>query len=349
MNCAPQGGQGPTRRVAFGLVGASPRGQELSRILANSRRCRLAGIADVDLAAARDLARLRDCPFRGSVEALVRGGQVEVVVVSRAALVEPDLVVELLRRGVHVVWEAPLAAGPDFVGQAVATGRRANAVFLMAATPRYSPDLGRARRLAASGCLGQLLAAELTLSGPPQAEGHEARCGVLSDLGLVGGGLLGYLLDPVCQVQGAEGRLALNADAEETGWMWARTARGVSATVSLSWIQTRRAPLHLLLSGTAGSVEVGDGASSFRGADGGNLRFGSGYDAARAFGRLADNVAAWIAGDEPLRVGAGEALSTAQVVRAAQAALSQRLAVAVAPLRQDPAQVAAPVGLAATG
>jgi predicted dehydrogenase len=142
-------------RMNVAVIGAGLLGARHARAYAESDRCRLVGVCDLDPARADAVASRHGARSFASIEDLLRAGP-RAVSVATPDHAHHDPVTACLDAGVHVLVEKPLAIDPAearaMVERAAARGR----VLMVNYSQRWLPESRRIERLVASGALGEI-------------------------------------------------------------------------------------------------------------------------------------------------------------------------------------------------
>lgn len=146
--------------------------------------------------------------------------------------------------------------------------------------------------------------------------------GVMIDNGTHSVDIARYLLGPLAEIQAVEGNRIQDLQVEDTVRMFARSEKGVMASIDLSWSLNKQQPYFASLYGADGTVLVGWQESKYRrNSDQDWIVFGEGYDKYKAFTAQLENFAGAIHGDEALTITPVDALASVAVIEVAYEAL----------------------------
>jgi predicted dehydrogenase len=310
----------------IGLIGTGGIGRAHAQAAASLSGGHLAAVADVDAAAAAAVGAEHDVPVL-PVDALADPRRFDLVVVASPPSTHPQVVGSLLRAGVPVMCEKPiavdLAAARRLAGVAAETG----AALTMATKFRFVDDVAITRDLIASGQLGDVIKVEVTFAGRVDmaARWNSDRSisggGVLIDNATHGIDLVRHLIGDLVEVSAVNPRPGQAIGVEDSSTLLARTADNVLAQVDVTWSFRRLSPIYCAVYGTAGCVEIGWSGSAASTAEKPDPHpIGSGYrkiDSLRA--NLEAVLAALAVGDAP-PVSPADAVAAAAVVEAGYAA-----------------------------
>jgi len=147
--------------IAIAIVGAGVIGREHVARVAAHPRCRVAALVDPAPDAAL-VARRNGCAHHASLDALLQGPLPDAAIVATPNALHVPHAEALLRRGVPVLVEKPLAESVA-AGEALLRTVQANAApLLVGHHRRYSAAIEAARECIASGALGRIVALNAT-------------------------------------------------------------------------------------------------------------------------------------------------------------------------------------------
>lgn len=195
-------------RIGVGVVGAGRMGSLHARLVATRvPEARLAGIADVDVAAARRLAaETGDPPAFGSIDELLAAPGIDAVVVAASSSRHLELIRAAASAGVDVLCEKPIALSIGDTIAAIEAAREAGIRLQVGFMRRWDADYRRAKARLASGELGRpILFSSLQFdpAPPPLAFADPAVSGgIMVDMGIHEFDLARWLVDDdVAEVQ----------------------------------------------------------------------------------------------------------------------------------------------------
>jgi len=124
-------------RLKIALVGAGHMGRLHARTIAGREDAALVAVYDVDAAAAAALAETYGARALGEVEGLV--GEVDAVVLAAATSAHRDLALALIRAGIPLLVEKPLAGTAAEAREIARAAERADAVLQVGHILRFDP------------------------------------------------------------------------------------------------------------------------------------------------------------------------------------------------------------------
>jgi predicted dehydrogenase len=317
-----------TQPLRVGLVGAGAIAQSYAQVLRSSEHMQAVGVADPRLEAAQALAEDLGCPSFESHEKLADDGRCEAMVVCTPPASHAPICLDLLGRSLPVLCEKPLALDSTSARAMLNAADDAGVVFTMASKFRYVEDVMRAKEIVTSGGLGDVVLFEnaftsrVDMSQRWNSDPAVAGGGVLIDNGTHSVDLVRYFLGPIEAVSCVEGKRIQGLPVEDTVRVFLRTREGVLANVDLSWSVNKELPTFLDIYGSEGTLRVGWSESKHRPVSSPEwIPFGKGYDKLEAFANQLENFSLAIRGEEPLLLGAEEALASVEVIEAAYESL----------------------------
>jgi predicted dehydrogenase len=144
-------------RVRIALVGCgriSPRHIEVVSELAEAE---LVGVTDIDPSRATSRVAERGVPVYGTLDEMMQKARPEVVSVLTPSGDHPERVIELARRGVHVIVEKPMALRLEDADRMIETCDRAGVKLFVVKQNRYNLPVRRLREAVEAGRFGKLV------------------------------------------------------------------------------------------------------------------------------------------------------------------------------------------------
>jgi predicted dehydrogenase len=242
----------------------------------------------------------------------------------------------LLEHGVHVLCEKPLAFDAVSAQQMFDCARRAGVTLTMASKFRFVDDIIRAKSIAESGLLGDIVlfensfTAHVDMTHRWNSDPATSGGGVLIDNGTHSVDVMRHFLGSLAYVKAVEGRRIQGLPVEDTVRLFALSSGGVLGSIDLSWSIHKDQDEYVSMYGTAGTIHIGWRESRYRLAARGDwVMFGDGYDKLRALASQLDNFARALLGQERLVITPEDSLASVEVIEAAYDALRCREWVAI--------------------
>jgi len=311
----------------IGLIGAGAIAQAYKEAIGNAPGVELTAVVDLNLDAAKAIAG--DAPVFADHETMARADACDAVVVSTPPASHEAITVDLLRHGIPVLCEKPLAPEPEAARRMAQAAADTGVLLSMASKFRYVEDVIRARDLVRAGAIGTPKHLENCFTGvvdmrhrwngQPEISGG----GVLIDNGTHSVDIIRYLLGPIAAVSATPGPNFQGLDVEDHVTFFARTETGAQATVETSWSLHKDRTSFLGLYGTEGAIEVGWKGSRVKNiADGTWQTFGTGYNKITAFKGQIVEFAKAVRGEPGALVSIDDALASVDAITAGYSSIA---------------------------
>lgn len=315
-------------KVRFGIVGAGAIASAYAKAFQGSKLARIVAVADIRPECAQALAERIGCAGFGSHREMALGAELDAVIVCTPPATHAAIALHFLSRGVHVLCEKPLSVDLQSAATMLDAAQKKGVILTMASKFRYVDDVVRAKDIAESGILGDLVlvenvfASRVDMSTRWNSDPKVSGGGVLIDNGTHSVDIMRYFLGALADVQVMEGKRIQGLPVEDTVRMFVRSQNSVLGSIDLSWSINKQQDSYISLHGPHGTVLVGWKESKYRLSSLSDwIVFGNGYDKAQALRRQIDNFAKAVLGEERLLITAEDALASVQVIAAAYAAL----------------------------
>ena len=316
------------KKTRIAMIGAGGIAQAYSQSFTQCKNAELAAVVDVRKEAAEAIAETHGCPVETDYQKLMDTAAPEAVLVCTPPISHPEICNYFLEKGVHVLCEKPLTVDMASAQSMVDCAEASGAMFTMASKFRYVEDVIKAKSIITSGILGELILFENTFAGhvdmssrwnsDPMISGG----GVMIDNGTHSVDIARYLLGPLAEIQAVEGKRIQDLAVEDTVRIFARSDKGVMASIDLSWSLNKQQPYYISIYGAEGTILLGWQESRYRrNSDQDWLVFGTGYNKFDAFRAQLDNFAAAIQGDEVLLIKPEDALASVRTIEVAYEAM----------------------------
>src|SRR5439155_23524324 len=170
-----------------------------------------------------------------------------------------DIVVDVLRAGVHVLCEKPLAISMEQARKMVDTAEEKELLLLTAFKFRFFDEVLRAKELLDRNALGKILNFRLMfggfidMAGSWYARKDLSGGGVIMDNGPHALDLIQFLLGNVRNVSAYSSRIQ-NLEVEDTAQLTVRLENGAIGSIDLSWSSSTPAKAYLEIYGEEGSA-----------------------------------------------------------------------------------------------
>jgi predicted dehydrogenase len=319
-----------TAKVKFGLVGAGGIAQAYGQAFEQTEWADLVAIADLRSEAASAMAEALKCEAFASHLEMLAGVDLDAVVVCTPPSTHPDLCIELVRQGKHVLCEKPFSISAQSALAMKAAAQEMDVLLTMASKFRYAEDMIRAKSIVESGILGDIVLFEnaftsrVDMSSRWNANPDISGGGVLIDNGTHSVDIMRYFLGPLTEIQVVEGKRMQNLAVEDTVRIFAKSHSGVMGNIDLSWSINKELDYYLRIYGSNGTISVGWKESKYRqSASQDWVVFGQGYNKVQSFQSQIENFSKAILNQEPLRITVEDAIASVEAIEAAYQSLNQ--------------------------
>lgn len=334
-------------RVRIGVVGAGFMGRTYARLIDGHPAAELAGIADVDEAAAGAVAATFGCAAFPHASALVEAGQLQGLIVATVEDAHRSPCLAALAAGIGVLVEKPLATTLEESHEIVAAAARSRSLLMVGHVLRFDARYALLRDAVQSGQIGDPAYVSARRHNGVNAQDRlRGRCSLPLFLGVHDYDVVRWTLGrEVVEVAAYERRGLLAGQGypiADVSVALLTFDDGTLATVEEGWVLPAAHPSgfdqRLDVHGTAGLVELGGGYSGLAVTTGDHASW---PDTAlwptvhgRPSGALARQTDHFISclrsGQEPLVTGA-DGLAAVQIALAVEAAARSRAAIRLGP------------------
>ncbi len=217
------------RPVRVGVVGVGRMGQHHARVYAQHAGAVLLGVCDADPTRAREVAeRVGTTPFP-SLEALLAQG-VEAVSVAVPPSAHREVALAVIRHGVHLLVEKPLAATVEDGVAILRAARKKGVLLSVGHVERFNPAVGVLRNLLRDE---EVVAIHITRAGPVPPQVKDV--GAVVDLGVHDIDLIRFLSGS--EVERLSAFVGEAPDGrEDAATMVFQLRNGVLAKVHTNWL-----------------------------------------------------------------------------------------------------------------
>jgi predicted dehydrogenase len=317
-----------TPQVRFAIVGTGAIARAYEAAFQTVSSARITAVCDVCPAVANEYSARVGCPAYTSVEALLAAEDFDAAIICTPPVSHEALATLLLSSGRHVLCEKPLATTVDSARRMLDAAQRNGVILTMASKFRYVTDVQKAREIALSGAVGELVLVEnaftshVDMRSRWNSDAAISGGGVLIDNGTHAVDILRYFLGNLRDVQIVEGRRMQGLAVEDTVRLFVHNDDGVMGSSDLSWSIDKELGTYIRVYGSEATILVGWKNSKFRRRGQRDWHvFGNGYDKIQAFRAQLENFCDAIRGTAELVITPRDALASVEVIRAAYAAL----------------------------
>ena len=315
-------------RPTIVLIGAGSIARTYAQAFADELSFEVAGVADIRRESAEEVAAIVGAQAFDDIESMVVELHPMVAIVCTPPATHPDICIDLMNLGIHVLCETPLAIRSYDARRMTTASETNDVLFAMGSQFRFVEDIQETRRLIKSGILGDIVLFENTFAqqidmsqrwnSNPEVSGG----GVLIDRGTHALDIMRFLLGSVIDLQVVEGRRIQDPGVEDTVRLFVRSESGAAGSIDLSWSMNKVQPHFISIYGTRGTLLVGWQESKYRCNDNDDWTvFGTGYDKLAAFRNQVINFVGAIYGLQELATDPNDALAAVMTIETAYHAL----------------------------
>ena len=218
----------------IGLIGLGAMGRNHLRVLEDLDVVELAAVCDLDASTANEVARRHSVPAYGSWDEMLDREKLDAVVVAVPTGLHLEAGLSVLRRGVHVLIEKPIAAGLEEGRRLVAEARRAGRVLAVGHIERFNPAVRELQRRVRAGDIGRLFQLQARRLGPFPARIRDV--GVVIDLATHDLDVMDHLAGSEVQRVFAETEQRIHTDHEDILNALLKFESGVLGVLQVNWL-----------------------------------------------------------------------------------------------------------------
>jgi predicted dehydrogenase len=253
----------------------------------------------------------------------------DAVIVCTPPFTHAEIASTCLTAGVHVLCEKPLAISVAQAERMVEAAAQGDALLMMASKFRYVRDINQAKNVIEAGLLGEIVLYENIFCSRADmrdrwySQRTLAGGGVLIDNGSHALDIARFLLGPISQIQGQEGKNVQGLEVEDTVQLYFRTATDVMGTLHLSWSIPKELDTYINVYGTEGQLSIGWRSSQYRQSEKLHwVTFGEGYRKHDAMKRQMQNFVDAINGVDRPVIEERDALESVRAIETAYRSLA---------------------------
>ncbi|GAB4215722.1 MAG: Gfo/Idh/MocA family oxidoreductase [Sandaracinaceae bacterium] len=238
-------------RVA--VVGAGSMGKNHARVLQTLPQAELRAIVDPDVKLATSVARLHGGKTFASIAEALEGGPLDAAIVAAPTQHHFELTRDLLRAGVHVLVEKPIAATVEEARELGAIAAREKRVLAVGHVERFNPAIQLLARKLAEGALGRVFEVRARRVGPFPARIRDV--GVALDLGTHDLDILRFVVGSDVTRVYAETKREIHTSREDLVSALLRFDNDVVGVLEVNWLTPTKAR-ELTVTGERGMFHV---------------------------------------------------------------------------------------------
>ncbi len=319
-------------KLKFALIGTGGIAQTYAQAFQSSSCCELVAVADVREDSAKAFAEPFGAKSFSDYKILSENTEFDAVIISTPPNSHPEIAMFFMNLGKHVLCEKPLCLSVAEAQAMIECAEKTGVKFTMASKFRYVEDVITAKSMVASGILGEVVqfenafTAKVDMSKRWNADSAVSGGGVLMDNGTHSVDIIRYFLGAIAEVLAVEAGNTQDLRVDENVKLLAKTAKGITASIDLTWGINKELPNFISVYGSNGTLHIGWRESKYKlNTSPDWIIFGKGYDKVQAFKAKIENFRNAILGQEELLIKPEDALASVEVIEAAYKSLNQNL------------------------
>jgi len=221
-----------------GVIGVGSMGRHHARIYREMESVELVGIADNNGSNATRISSAYNVPAYVDYQELLAQHQPDLVTLAVPTHLHYSIGADLLRRGIHVLIEKPIAGSVAEGRALIDLARHHGALLAVGHIERFNPVIGELRRRLHDGMAGQVYKVHVQRLSPYPARITDT--GVVVDLASHDIDLLRYLIGAKIQRIYGETLRTINSDREDAFSGLMRFSNGVIGVLDVNWITPQK-------------------------------------------------------------------------------------------------------------
>ena len=150
-------------QVKVGVVGVGAMGRNHARVY-SQLKCNLVGVADADLARAKEIGEIYNVPYYQDYRQLLP--QVEAVSIAVPTTAHHSIAMDFLKSGVHCLVEKPIASNLDQASEMIEIAEKNHVNLAIGHIERFNPAVLKLKQIIDGGILGKVLIISTRRVGP---------------------------------------------------------------------------------------------------------------------------------------------------------------------------------------
>ena len=150
-------------QVKVGVVGVGAMGRNHARVY-SQLKCNLVGVADADLARAKEIGEIYNVPYYQDYRQLLP--QVEAVSIAVPTTAHHSITMDFLKSGVHCLVEKPIASNLDQASEMIEIAEKNHVNLAIGHIERFNPAVLKLKQIIDGGILGKVLIISTRRVGP---------------------------------------------------------------------------------------------------------------------------------------------------------------------------------------
>jgi UDP-N-acetylglucosamine 3-dehydrogenase len=240
-----------TLKVA--VIGIGSMGRNHARVYWEMPEVKLVGVADANEAATAALAQRYSTRGYGEYRRMLDECKPDAVTVAVPTVLHQEVALEVIRRGIHILVEKPIAFSVAEGRQIIAAAEAAGVKLMIGHIERFNPAVVALKAHMQSGELGRIFQIDAHRQGPFPARISDV--GVVIDLAVHDIDIMRHLTQSDVVRLYAETEYHLRTDHEDLLTGLVRLANGTVGTLTINWLTPTKIR-ELMVTGERGMYRV---------------------------------------------------------------------------------------------
>lgn len=219
-------------RVA--VIGVGAMGQNHARVYSELPGVELVGVADVDARIGQTVARRYGGTWYADYRELLEQAAPEAVTIAVPTIDHLEVALEVIRRGIHVLIEKPIAFNVDEGKEIIAAAERAGVCLTIGHIERFNPAVIALKAHLAKGELGRVFQIDTRRQGPFPARVRDV--GVVIDLAVHDLDIMRYVTGSEIVRVYAETEQRIHSTREDLVSALVRLDDGTVGSLTINWL-----------------------------------------------------------------------------------------------------------------
>ncbi len=219
-------------RVA--VIGVGAMGQNHARVYAELPDLELVGLADMDARVAQNVARRYGGNAYADYREMLDKESPEAVTVAVPTVDHLEVALQVIRRGIHLLVEKPIAFSVEEGKEIIAAAERAEVCLTVGHIERFNPAVIALKAHLADGELGRVFQIDARRQGPFPARVRDV--GVVIDLAVHDLDIMRYVTGSEIVRVYAETEQRIHSTREDLVSALARLSDGTVGTLTINWL-----------------------------------------------------------------------------------------------------------------
>lgn len=151
--------------IRVGVIGVGTMGQHHARIYSKMDNCELVGVADINVARGKEIARKYKTNFYEDYRELLKKN-LDAVSIAVPTTLHKKIALEVIERGIHLLIEKPIASSLEEADAIIEKAKKNKVKLLIGHIERFNPAIQKLKEVIDKGVLGNLIIISTRRVGP---------------------------------------------------------------------------------------------------------------------------------------------------------------------------------------